>query len=189
MRPFEYLSLLTSVVIGLGVTRLLVGLGRMLQSRQALRLSAVHLLWSFNIFVFLLLNWWILYRWHTHEAWSFYLFVFVLLSPITAFLLSVLLYPEPMAEDADLGAHFYRNRRWFFALGAALPPIDLVDTLLKGRSHFLEQGPIYVITLALLFVLSVTAAVTPSRRFHAAFAVFFLLYLLAFIGVNLRVIA
>jgi hypothetical protein len=188
MGPFEYLSLLTSVVIGLGITRLLVGIGRVLQGRRDLRPYWVHLLWSLNVFVFLLLNWWILFRWRDHGAWSFYLFVFVLLSPIVSFLLTVLLYPEPLADEADFEAHFFANHRWFFGLGAMLPVIDLGDTLLKGWQHFLQQGPLYLVTLAIIFVMSVVAASTRSRSYHAAFALFFLAYLLGFIGINLRVI-
>jgi hypothetical protein len=56
-------------------------------------------------------------------------------------------------------------------------------------AHFQAQGPIYVVTLSLLFVLSVVAAITRNQRFHGTFSVFFLLYLLAFISVNLRVLA
>lgn len=189
MGPFEYLSLLTSVVIGLGIARVLVGIGRVLQGRRNLRHYWVHMLWSLNVFVFLLLNWWILFRWRDHGAWSFYLFVFVLLSPIVAFLLTVLLYPEPMSDEADLEVHFFANHRWFFGLGATLPVIDLGDTLLKGWQHFAQQGPLYPVTLAVVFVMSIIAASTRSRTYHAVFASFFLLYLLAFIGVNLRVIA
>lgn len=189
MGPFEYLSLLTSVVIGLGITRLLAGVGRVLQGRFRFRHYWVHLLWSLNVFLFLLLNWWILYRWRDHGAWSFYLFDFVLLSPIVSFLLTVLLYPEPMSDEADLEAHFFANHRWFFGLGSTLPVIDLGDTLLKGWQHFQQQGPLYPATLAAIFAMSVIAATTRSRTYHGVFAIFFLVYLLAFIGLNLRVIA
>ena len=54
--------------------------------------------------------------------------------------------------------NFYANHRWFFTLGALLAPIDAVDTLLKGRAHFIAQGPLYVITLALVLVLNIVAA-------------------------------
>ena len=75
-----------------------------------------------------------------------------------------------------------------FVLAALLPLIDAVDTLLKGREHFAAQGPFYVITILLLFGLNATAVRTRSERFHEAFSVFFLLYLMLFISVNLLVI-
>ena len=185
MTPFEYITLLTSIVIALGITRILSGLGQILRNRNALQHYWVHLLWMANVLLWLLLNWWILYRWRAFEQWNFFLFLFVLVSPTIGFLLSVLLIPEPLGSGLDLKRHFYQNTRWFFSLAALLPPLDAVDTLLKGQAHFAAQGPFYVITLSLVFVLCLIGALTKNERFHAAFAVFFLLYLLAFISVNL----
>ena len=147
----------------------------------------VHTLWTGNVFLWLLLNWWILYRWRNHESWTFFLFLFVLLSHVIAFLLSVLFLPDSLETGGDLKHRLFRNSHCFFALAALLPPIDALDTLLKGTAHFQAQGPIYVVTMALLFVLCVIGAVTKSERFHAAFAVFFLFYIMPFITINLRV--
>jgi hypothetical protein len=188
MNPFEFIALLTSIVLALGITRTLTGVGRMLYERKRIRLYWVHIVWVVNVFVWLLLNWWILFRWNTQPTWTFFLFVFVLLSPILAFLLSVILIPEPFEEDADLKAHFYANQRWFFALAALLPPLDLADTLLKGWDHFLAQGVQYPLTIGLLFVLMLVAIRTRNERYHAAFSIFFLVYLLIFITLNLSVL-
>jgi hypothetical protein len=188
MNPFEYISLLTSIVLALGITRILMGVGKMLQLRRRIRLYWVHLLWVLNVFLFLLLNWWILYRWHGYEGWTFFLFLFLLLSPTIAFLLAVLLVPEPLEEGEDLRAYYYANHRWFFGFAALLPPIDAVDTLLKGWDHFVAQGPLYVITLSVVFILSVIGIRTERERFHAGYAIFFLAYILAFIGINLRLL-
>jgi hypothetical protein len=188
MDPFSYLSFLTSIVLALGITRLLAGVGRLLQSRGQVRIYWVHLLWTLNVFLFLVLTWWILFRWHTQEQWDYFLFLFVLLSPTVAYLLAVLLMPEPMEANFDAKQHFYNNHRWFFTLAALLPLIDFFDTWLKGPAHLAEQGPLYIVTLTVLFALNVTAAVVRGEGFHRFFAVFFLLYILAFIFINLRVL-
>lgn len=188
MDPFSYLSVLTSIVLALGITRLLSGVGRLLQGRDQVRIYWVHLLWMLNVFLFLVLNWWILFRWNSQREWSFFLFLFVLLSPTIAYLLTVLLVPEPLEEGLDLREHFYNNHRWFFTLAALLPIIDSVDTLLKGRLHFLAQGPLYVITILLLFGLNVIAARIRYESFHIFFSLFFLVYILTFIAINLRML-
>jgi hypothetical protein len=185
MEPFAYVAALTSIVLGLGIARVLSGLGVLLQRRGERSIYWVHALWGINVLLFLLMNWWILYRWHSQEVWTFFLFVFILISPIVSFLLTVILFPEPLYSTIDLKQHYYENCRWFFALAAILPLIDFADTLLKGWSHFLAQGIIYPITILLIFVLSVIAAITKRERYHAFFAVFFLLYLTVFIGINL----
>jgi hypothetical protein len=187
--PFEYISLLTSIVIALGITRVLTGWGRLFQIRREVRVYWVHVLWIGNVFLWLLLNWWILYRWRPYPEWTFFLFLFILISPVISYLLAVLLVPEPLETGTDLKRHFYANSRSFFVLAALLPVLDGIDTRLKGSLHFQAQGPIYIVTIALIFVLSAIGAVTKNERYHAAFAIFFLVYLLAFISVNLLVLA
>lgn len=188
MDTFSYLSVLTSIILALGITRLLTGLGSLLQARSQVRIYWVHLLWTLNVFLFLVLNWWILFRWHTQQAWSFFLFLFVLLSPTVAYLLTALLVPDSFQTDFDFKQHFYNNHRWFFTLAALLPLIDAMDTALKGRRHFTAQGPLYILTILLLFTLSFIAAVIRRESYHAFFAVFFLVYILTFITINLRVL-
>ena len=188
MNPFEYVALLTSIVLALGITRVLSGFGAILGHRRRHALYWVHMMWMLNTFLWLLLNWWILFRWHLQESWTFFLFVFVLLSPIIAFLLSVLLVPEPISEGLDFKQHYFANHRVFFALAALLPPIDLTDTLLKGWAHFQAQGIVYPISLAVWFGLMVVAAATRREIYHAVFSMFFFVYLLIFISLNLRLL-
>jgi hypothetical protein len=73
-------------------------------------------------------------------------------------------------------------------LPALLPLIDALDTWLKGAAHFIAQGPVYILTILLLFALNVVAAFNRREGFHAFFAVFFLVYILVFITINLRVL-
>jgi hypothetical protein len=167
----------------------LSGIGTLLQKRKQITFYWVHLLWTVNVFLFLLLNWWILFRWQGQQEWNFFLFSFLLLSPTIAFLLSVILYPDITEESFDFKRHFYANHRWFFVFAALLPPLDLIDTLLKGYAHFLAQGPLYVITIVLMFCLSVIAAFTSNEKYHKFFAVFFFFYMVVFISINLYILA
>lgn len=189
MNPFSYLAFMTSVVLALSITRILTGVGRLLQLRREIRIYWVHLVWSLNLFIFATLIWWIQYRWQTQAQWTFFLFLFVLTSPALAFLESVLLFPDSIDKGTDMHEHYFANHRWFFVLGALLSLLDGVDTYLKGWDHFVAQGPLYIVTLSLIFVLSMIAAVTRNEKYHAFYAVFFLVYLLAYITINLRLIA
>jgi hypothetical protein len=154
-----------------------------------MRLYWVHHVWGLNVLLFMVLNWWILFRWSSQSEWTFFIFLFLLLSPTISFLLSVLLFPEPIEDGIDMKQHFYANRRWFFILASLLAPIDALDTLFKGWDHFVAQGPLYIVTLLIVFILSLIGAFTDSEKYHSSFAIFFLAYLLAFIGINLRVLA
>ena len=173
MDPFSYLSVLISIVLALGMTRLLRGIAEMLELRSRKRLYWVHLVWAEFLFNLLVANWWVFYRWRTETQWTFYLFVFVLLPPTVLYLCSVLLFPRIDASDTtvDYRAHFYRNHRAFFLLLFLFVPIDVADTLLKGWQHFLDLGYSYYIAMSVLAIGSLVAAFTRNATYHAAWAV------------------
>src|SRR6267154_41952 len=149
MDPFSYLSVLISIVLALGMTRVLAGLGDMLQARSRRRIYWVHAVWIVNVFLYLVIAWWLFYRWRNQQLWTFFLFVFVLISPTILYLAAVLLFPREGSpvESTNYKTHFYANHRAFFILMALFAPVDLIDTLLKGVPHFLAQGPQYIASL------------------------------------------
>src|SRR6266513_1628664 len=75
MNAFEYLSVLISIILALGMTRALAGVSEMLQARSHRRLYWVHAIWIVNLFLYLVIAWWIFYRWRNQQPWTFYLFV------------------------------------------------------------------------------------------------------------------
>ena len=187
MDAFSYLSGMTSIVLALGVTRLFVGLGTLVERHKKIRPYWVHLLWVLNLFIFIVMQWWILFRWHYYQDWNFFIFLFLLLSPAMAFFLSVMLFPSNI-DETSFKDHYYRNRIWFFSVAALLPPLDAADTLLKGWTHFQAQGIIYPVFLSIMFVLCIVGAVTKNENYHKFFSIFFLAYLLTFIFINLNVL-
>ena len=177
MNAFEYLSVLISIILALGMTRVLAGVGEMLQARSRRRIYWVHVLWIVNVFLYLVVAWWIFYRWRNEQPWTFFLFIFVLISPTILYLASILLFPpeSDLEESIDYKTHYYANHRAFFVLFAMFTPVDIVDSLLKGIPHFLQLGPQYIVSNSLYFVGLVTAAITRNERYHEFYAIFFLI--------------
>jgi hypothetical protein len=176
MAAFEYLSVLISIILALGMTQVLGGVGEMLQARFHRRIYWVHAIWIINLFLYLVIAWWIFYRWRNQQPWTFFLFVFVLISPTLLYLASLLLFPRESDIDRaiDYKTHYYANHRAFFILFALFTPVDIADSLLKGVPHFLTLGPIYFISNVLYFVGLTTAAITRNERYHEFYAIFFL---------------
>ena len=176
MDAFSYLSVLISIILALGMTRVLAGVGEMLQARTRHRIYWVHAVWIVNVFLYLVVAWWIFYRWRNQQPWTFFLFLFVLISPTILYLASLLLFPRESELEApvDYKAHYYANHRAFFILFALFTPVDIVDSLLKGIPHFIELGPQYIVSGLLYFTGMVTAAITHNERYHQFFAIFFL---------------
>jgi hypothetical protein len=176
MNAFEYLSVLISIILALGMTRVLGGVGEMLQARSRRRIYWVHVIWIFNVFIYLVIAWWIFYRWRNQQTWTFFLFVFVLVSPTVLYLASLLLFPRESDVNLaiDYKTHYYANHRAFFILFALFAPVDIVDSLLKGVPHFLDLGPQYIVINVLYCVGLITAAITRNERYHQFYAIFFL---------------
>jgi hypothetical protein len=177
MGAFENLSVLISIILALGMTRILAGVGEMLQARRHRRIYWVHVVWIVNLFLCLVIQWWIFYRWRNQQPWTFFLFVFVLISPTLLYLTSLLLFPRERDIDlaVDYKTHYYANHRAFFILFAFFIAADVVDSLLKGFPHFLELGPQYIVSMVLYLAGLFTAAITSNERYHQYYAMFFLI--------------
>ena len=176
MDAFNYLSVLISIILALRMTRVLAGVGEMLQARTQHRIYWVHVVWIVNLFLYLVVAWWIFYRWRNQQLWTFFLFVFVLISPTLLYLSSLLLFPREseLERPVDYKAHYYANHRAFFIVFALFTPVDFVDSLLKGIPHFLELGPQYYISNSIYLIGLATAAITRNERYHQFYAMFFL---------------
>src|SRR5205809_3946167 len=116
MAAFEYLSVLISIILALGMTRVLGGVGEMLQARSHRRIYWVHAIWIVNLFLYLVVAWWIFSRWRNQQPWTFFLFIFVLISPPILYLPALLLFPREGHVDLAVvyKPHYYPNHRAFF---------------------------------------------------------------------------
>lgn len=158
------------------MTRVLAGIGEMLQARSRRRIYWVHTIWIINLLLYVVVAWWIFYRWRNQEPWTFYLFIFVLISPTILYLASVLLFPSESELDKpiDYKTHYYANHRAFFILFCLFTPVDVVDSALKGIPHLLSLGPEYFISAVLYSCGLITAAITRNELYHKFYAIFFL---------------
>lgn len=120
MDNFNYLAVLISIVLGLGITQLLSGFGRWIESRSAAPAYAPTVVWAVMLLVMHVQTWWSMYGMRYHEDWTFLEFVVVLLQPIVLYLLATITLPNPASATLDLKSSYFAQRRWFFGLLIAL---------------------------------------------------------------------
>jgi hypothetical protein len=138
MEPFEYLTVLVSIIVGLGLSHLLETAARLIQMRDRIRLFGPTLLWMGLLFVLQIQIWWAAFEWQSSGTWTFFPFLLFLALPIGAYLLSVLLVPDlDEPEGTDLKASYFANRRWFFAVLALLPVLSLIHE--QMHAGFIQQ--------------------------------------------------
>lgn len=177
MSTFEYISVLLSIVVGLGLARLLTGVGQALEARRRIRFYWVQGLWVVNLVLLLVSFWWATLFGHSdRETWFFPNFAVLLVYSIFLFLGSVLIIPSDLEKSSDLESHYFEVRPWFFGIMAMVPVAEIFDTLLHGGiERLLGFGLYLILFLGGSFVMCIIAALTASRTFHAVWAVIFLI--------------
>ena len=89
MSSFEFVTVLVSVIVGLGVTHLLTGLGRAVHHRARESLWWVHLCWTATILLYLAIHWWNLFFLRDDSVWSFLVYLYILFHSILIFFLAI----------------------------------------------------------------------------------------------------
>jgi hypothetical protein len=165
---FEYLAVIVSVIIGLGLTRILEGVGRQLEARDRVRVYWAHLVFTAIVFLGHLLFWWLFWSSRDVEAWSFFPFLFLLLQPIILYLLAGLCFPDfSDTEPIDFRAFYYRNHRWFFGLFALLMVLISLRDILFRSVPWISQGNA---VKAGVLVTAVVGAISSRPWVHAILA-------------------
>ena len=168
---FEYVMVLASIIVGLGITHLLLGVSHLVTSAGKAKPYWIHLVWVAYMFLTAVMWWWFEFRFRTVEVWTFQLYLFVLAYAFIIYLMCAWLFPGETDEHEGYKVYLYSRRRWFFGLLVAYLLIDLIDTLAKGPAHFASLGLEYPIATSFFAALAIVAAFVQNERFQGAFAV------------------
>lgn len=176
MEMFEYVAVLTSIVIGLGMAQLLKGAARLVQHPGRDKAYWVHLSWACYMFFMAVFWWWWEFRLGEVEVWTLGLYLFVLMYAFVIYALCALLFPDDLEGYTGYEDYFMSRRVWFFGGLVALHVLDLGDTWLKGPEHFANLGLEYQLAAGVSVALFVPAMVTGNRRLHGGVALVSLAY-------------
>jgi len=166
MDEFNYLSVLVSIVLGLGIAQLLTGVGRLLQNRARIRLYWPVIACVATMLLVHIQLWWSMFELRDHAGWTFLDFVAVLSLPIVLYLMSALVLPDfGDSQPDDLRAHYYANCRWYYGLGVLLVLLTFARELVLDGSVDRDLDSLSKLGFAALFA---SGAVVRAVRFHEA---------------------
>ena len=162
MSAFDYLSVLLSIVLGLAIANVLARLAAVVTARERVDFYWPPVAWAVWLFFISVQHWWAEWGVRHTQSWTFGTYWLELLVPVDLFLLSALVLPERDQHGTlDLGAWFFHNRRWFFAVMFFLPAASIAGEL--ARSGHVAS----TLNLAFLIAFEVVIAaafVLKSRR-------------------------
>ena len=169
MDAFSYLSVLLSIILGLGLTQLLTAAGRLIRHRDRVHADWLPLLWATVLLVVYVQSWWAMFGLRSLREWTFVTFLIVLAQTTTLYMMAALILPEQVEEGGvDLAAHYDRHHRWFFGFFLATLCISIVkDVVIAG--HLPEAANL--VFHGLLAAVCVAAIVAQGRRIQVALSI------------------
>jgi len=179
---FEYVVVLTGVIIGLAVAHLMQGVAKIVEQPKRVRIWWVHLVWVAQMGLLCMFWWWFEFRLRLIGSWTFQLYAFVLGEAFLLYLQCAFLFPHDLNAHQSFKEYFLARRRWFFGLILANLAIDMLDTWAKCSVYFASLGLEYPITRVVLALLCIAAILSPRERVQGAIVVLVFGYQLSLIA-------
>lgn len=166
MNTAEYLSVLVSIIVGLGLSHLLGSVGKLLSRRRRVRVYAPSVVTSVVVFLAHVQFWWGSFEFGRRIESNFFAFLVFLLTPILLYLIAVLVLPGLDQDDSgevSLRDHYYEARPWFYGLSAAIPVATAVRNAgVQGDALWNQDRPFELA----FFLIALAGALTGSERVH-----------------------
>ena len=161
MEPFEFVMILVSIIIALGVAELLAGVARIL--RGDLQAYWIHAVWIADLLVLQLQYCWTLFDLESRAEWVFIDLIRLLIPGTAFFLASTLLFPR-RGERADLETYYYANRQ----------PVLMILAAIMLYYTFLNLSFGLATLVQILGICALIGLIRSSdRRIHAALTLLF----------------
>lgn len=139
MTPFEYITVLISIILGMGITQLVTGIADVVHQWNKTKLYWPHLIWVGFVFFLHIQDWWETYALQTHASWRLSTFLFVVLYPINLFILARLLFPIANSNTVDFKQFYFSNYRRFFLWVIILSLLAIANNLAISDYTWMDQ--------------------------------------------------
>jgi hypothetical protein len=173
MSVFEYLMVMTSIVLAVTLTQLLRGITEIWRSR---RRYVPHLAWVVVLCLITGQIWWAFWDLNKIAEWTALRFGFVLTMPIVGYLASAVLLPQRIPQDADWRDHFFLRRREFMVLMTVFGFLGIIMSRVLLDLPFTHPYRMWQATMVALVLAGVFVS---SERYHRWLPWLFLLSLIA----------
>jgi hypothetical protein len=132
MTPFDYVSVLISIILGLGITQIMTGVADLVHQWDRVKLYWPHLLWIILVFVLHIQEWWVTYQQFSGmDTWRLATFLLVILYPMNLFILARILFPlNPPDGVLDLKHFYYDNFQKFFLCTMVLNVLSIITNVM-----------------------------------------------------------
>src|SRR5690606_7527323 len=108
---FVHVRIIIGMVLGISLSRLIVGLSEFIQHPKRKKIYPIHLGWVLYLFLTIIHFWWYEFSLAKVRVWSFELYFFLIFFTSVFALMASLLFPPSMEEYRDFEDYFQARRR------------------------------------------------------------------------------
>lgn len=173
MSAFEFITVALSFVLGLGITRILLGAVFVFRTRRTFALHWMPVVWAVSVFLTQIQFWWAIFELsYLIESWTAAHFVTLLLLALVLFVAGALVLPSSHDPEADnLLDYFDQTGRWalLFLSGSSILG-------LWANWYLFETSPVSILggLLALMAAIALGCLATRNRLLQGAISVAYL---------------
>ena len=152
--PFEYVSILVSIILGLGITQLLSSFADLLYNYKKVKFYLPHTIWIFFLLFLHIQDWFITYQLKDNAVWYLPELSFILLYPIALFIIAKLILPTNHLEESESMKTFYFTQYpvIFLVMSCAII-ISIALNMFLLKKNITEELPIFIFLITLLSVI------------------------------------
>ncbi|MEP7238209.1 MAG: hypothetical protein ABI685_10105 [Ferruginibacter sp.] len=167
--PFEYVSILVSIILGLGITQILASFSDLLYDYKKIRFYWPHTCWVVFILFLHIQDWFIIYQLKDMPAWHLPELFFILLYPISLFCVAkMLLSANKKEERFNMKLFYTRHFPLIFIMVGVTIIISILFNLFILKINLLTQVPLILFLIAMLYA---TIKNYKNENFHKALAI------------------
>ncbi|MTI39166.1 hypothetical protein [Fulvivirga lutimaris] len=152
MDPFEYVVVLTSLIVGLGIAQILTGIADVISNLKKTKLYLPHILYTLAIFFLLIQEWWINYQYASEiTSWTLMVVISIIAYPILLFVMARMIFPTGIrGNETDFKKYYYDQWRYLFTIGITTVIVSITQNIIISDLSLFSQWPQFLYGLTYL---------------------------------------
>jgi hypothetical protein len=161
MKPFEFVLVIISVIVGLALTEFAIGVSYMIQNFRTAHFYWPHITVMLFGLVSCLNYWGTVYKLRKIDAWSIMHIGLVFLSGLIFFIMTKLYFPDPDKFDLDYERYFKDNIKITFALMICFVISFMLEAIVIRKVRQLRK-----FTIMIVFILAISSGLLIDNHLY-----------------------
>lgn len=150
---FEYVSILVSIILGLGITQILSAFSDLLYHFKKITFYYPHSIWIGFVLFLHIQDWFVTYQLKDKTVWRLPELFFILLYPISLFIAAKMLLPTNEEEERFNMKIFYQTQ---FPMIFSVISVSIVLSILFNvfflNKNFIQQIPLLIFLFTMIYL-------------------------------------